>query len=328
MRLFPLIVLCLSLAWPGAVCAQPVEAPKDLKVADFRAAFARWMQDAGATRGALALRRDGQAVAALGLGMDAGRPVDLASLSKAITGVCIARLVEDGALEYADHARAILNLAHAAPVSIAALLGHGSGLRRDHTQGPMAVWRNDPTPRWPRIARTALARDRISADTSYYYSNENYAVLGAVIEAVTGTDYETACRDRVLTPAGVTGRGSALASGYLPWGGWEMTVADYAAFLDHSFGPEGWLTDNIATLPRTRIVPDVYYGHGLVQRDHVGGTNLWHFGALCFEGGPNLGSYAVHWTNGWTVTAWYDACVTDDDMARLDRAMIGVAFAR
>lgn len=295
----------------------------------FEAAFGAWLDEVGATQGVLALRHDGQPVAAWSRGRDAEDLVDLASLSKAITAVCTAALVDEGRLYYDNSAREILGLPDAAPVMIGDLLSHASGLEKDHTQGPMSWWKDDPTPRWAEITPNALKPDRITGDGRYHYSNENYAVLGTVIEAAAGQDYEDACRDRVLTPAGIGGTASDRFAAYLPWGGWAMSMLDYATFMDYAFGVNGILTDRLADLPSVTIDGPVSYGMGMIQRD-MGpgrGRNVWHFGALCFNDGPNFGTYTVHWETGWTVTAWYNACLTGPEMTALDLAMVRVSYA-
>ena len=320
------LVLLLLLIAPGARAAGPED-----RAAGFTMAFADWLDQAGAEAGILALRYNGRPVAVWSRGRVAEEVGDLASLSKAVTAVCIAALVDEGRLYYDNSAREVLGLPEAAPVTIAALLSHATGLHSDYTQGPMTFWKGNPTPRWAEITPRALDPARLSpGEAGYYYSNENYAVLGTVIEKVTGQSYETACRERVLVPAGIGGRASDAFAAYLPWGGWAMRMTDYARFVDYAFGPGGALTDRLEDLPGVAITGPVSYGMGMVQRD-MGpgrGRNVWHFGALCFEGGPNFGTYAVHWETGWTVTAWYDICATEVDMGALDAAMAGVAYTK
>lgn len=321
-----LVLLLLLLALPARAEEQAVAD----RAAAFQSAFAGWLDEVGADQGVLALRYNGQPVATWGRGRDAGSPVDLASLSKAITAVCTAALVEEGKLFYDNSAREVLGLPDAAPVTIGALLSHASGLESDHTQGPMSFWKDNPTPRWAEVTPRALDPARLShGEPRYYYSNENYAVLGTVIEAVTAQSYEDACRERVLDPAGIAGQPSDRFAAYMPWGGWAMPVADYAAFVDYAYGPDGLLTDRLPDLPGVTITGPVSYGMGMIQRDMGDGVgrNLWHFGALCFNDGPNFGAYAVHWTTGWTVTAWYDICAIGPEMQALDTALVRVAYA-
>jgi CubicO group peptidase (beta-lactamase class C family) len=318
------LVLILLLA------ALPVQAQDAQdKLPAFEQAFQGWLDQVGATEGILALRYDNSPVATIAIGRDAGA-VDLASLSKAITGACIASLVDDGLLTYDTLARDVLDLRDAAPVTIGQLLSHASGLKKDHTQGPMSWWKDDPTPRWPEVTARALKSNRITGDHSYHYTNENYAVLGSVIEAVTGFPYEAECTKRVLDPAGAGGAGSDRFYAYLPWGGWQMTLADYAQVVDHWFGAEGKLADRLADLPAAVIEGTVSYGMGMTQRDMGAGRgrNVWHFGALCFNDGPDLGTFTARLTSGWTLAVWYDACVTWPDMIALDQALVGVAYRR
>ncbi|WP_375175681.1 serine hydrolase domain-containing protein [Pseudooceanicola sp.] len=313
------LLLCLT---ASLVRAEDVEDRARL----FEQTYADWMDMADVRAGAIALRYDGRPVATWARGMAPDRPVAIASLSKSITAACVAALVDAGDLTYDTPARDVLDLPDAAPTTIGALLSHATGLRKDYTQGPMAFWRDRPEPRWQEITERALAPDRLTPGApSYYYSNENYAVLGTVIEAITGQPYDTACRTLVLDPAGVTAEPSDRFGAYLPWGGWALSVGDFAQFLDHVAGPEGVLTDRLSDLPRIPIDGPLSYGMGLLQRDTGEAINVWHFGALCFIDGPNLGSYAVHWQAGWTVTVWYDACATLPDMQALDMALAKVA---
>ena len=75
MRLLVLL-LCL-LALPAAA--------EGTKPERFRAAFADWLKDRGATRGVLAIRRDGVPVSVWSTGTDRDAALPLASLSKAAT---------------------------------------------------------------------------------------------------------------------------------------------------------------------------------------------------------------------------------------------------
>ena len=300
----------------------------------FHTSFAGWVQSTGVRTAALSLRYNDASVGTFtvssgAVAINAGTMVDLASLSKAITGVCMAALVNEGRITYDSMARDILALPKAAPITIAALLSHSSGLERDRTQRFMAEWRDDPTARWDEVTAKSLTPSRLKpGKPAYFYSNENYAVLGSVIEKVTGEPYEAACRKRVLDPAGVKGVASDRFAAYLPWGGWQMSLPDYAAFTDYAFGKDGLLTADLGVLPQAKIDGPVSYGMGMTQRQVEDGRNIWHFGALCFEDGPNFGSYVVHFTNGWTVVAWYDACVSWPQMMQLDAAIARVAHSQ
>jgi len=75
-------------------------------LADNSAAFARvqlayqgWLDEHGA-KGSLAILRHGQDPLVSEHGLDPAGPVDLASLSKAITAICAAELVRAGKLDW------------------------------------------------------------------------------------------------------------------------------------------------------------------------------------------------------------------------------------
>ena len=65
------------------------------------AAVQEWMGQFDLRAPSFAAMQDGVLVKSAGYGgMDAGKPARLASLSKAITGVCVARLIDEGKLSF------------------------------------------------------------------------------------------------------------------------------------------------------------------------------------------------------------------------------------
>jgi CubicO group peptidase (beta-lactamase class C family) len=183
--------------------------------------------------GAVAVVQDGRLIYARGFGyadVENQTPVQpdalfrIASVSKPITGVAIMKLVEDGKLKLDD--RVAPFIAHLAPapgatvdprweqITIRHLLNHMGGWDRDKSGGfdPMFV---------PAIAAGAVnAPAPASAETiirymkgkpldftpgeKHVYSNFGYAILGRVIERVSGMPYEDFVRARVLQPVGAT----------------------------------------------------------------------------------------------------------------------------
>ncbi|MBA3578385.1 MAG: beta-lactamase family protein [Gemmatimonadaceae bacterium] len=182
--------------------------------------------------GAVAVLRDGKLIYARGFGyahVENKTPVQpdalfrIASVSKPITGVAIMKLVEEGKLKLDD--RVAPFIAHLAPaqgatvdprweqITIRQLLNHTGGWDRNKPNGGF-----DPMDR-PAIAATAVnAPAPASAETvirymkgmpldftpgeKYVYSNFGYAILGRVIERVSGMRYEEYVRARVLQPVG------------------------------------------------------------------------------------------------------------------------------
>ncbi|WP_191133956.1 serine hydrolase domain-containing protein [Streptomyces sp. col6] len=84
-------------------------------------------------------------------------------------------------------------------ITLRALLGHTSGLydyTSDATAHPLSA---------EAAVRTATAHRPASAPGTYAYSNTDYAVLGLVVRSVTGHDYATEIRRRVIAPLRLTG---------------------------------------------------------------------------------------------------------------------------
>ncbi len=278
------------------------------------AAFDRWMAEAGVAAGALVLLKDGAITARVARGRATDAPANLQSLSKAITALCLADLVDDGLARWDMALSDILDTD--ASVTLAQLVTHTSGLTRDGTQWRMARWRGDPAPRWAEVTARALARDRGRLDgtaSAYAYNNENYAVLGVVIEALTGNPYPEACVRRLDLDA----RLSPLLGGYGPFGGWQMSPEAYARFhhdrlAGRPFGP-----------PFARLPRGAAYGLGTLTRsDETGARTYWHFGLVCFLFGPgDGGSFAASYGTGYTVVAVYDRCVSRADMRALQTAV-------
>jgi D-alanyl-D-alanine carboxypeptidase len=131
----------------------------------------------------------------------------IASHSKLFTATAIMKLFSEGKLRLDDRICDHLewfqsthdpNMAH---VTIRHLLSHSSGMNRD---GITAHWDNDIFP------DNELIRDQAREGMSSFevgehwkYSNMGFTILGQVIEAVTGSSYDAAVRDKVLGPMGL-----------------------------------------------------------------------------------------------------------------------------
>jgi len=177
--------------------------------------------------------------------VDAGRSAELAypvaSLSKAVTAMCLNKLLPttpytwDTPLSELTPVWDNLNMApHAelAKLPLSALVTHTSGLPR----------RIDPAKTGPQgrnfytqinFARTAL-RDPtlLNPDRKHLYSNVGYGLLGQIIEGMTGQPYGDYCGTTIMAPAGATSAqigGPMWATG--GFGGWSITASDYARFI-------------------------------------------------------------------------------------------------
>ena len=299
------VAAALGMATVGAQ-AQVGDAQGDRMAAAYQAWASRWSVQ---TSSFAAMRGD-KVVATSQVGEgDPYVAAPLASLSKAITGVCVAKLVETGRLTYRAKIgkvlkryfrKAVIADQAAKDVTVAELLTHSSGIHYDPTQGsPEFLALDFSKPNLEAVVTLALSRP-LSSKT-YFYNNADYAALGLVIEAVTGETYRTACKKLVLRPAGVTTASMdpdwrIMSS----WGGWNLSAVDYARFLDHFRPGSGLMTTRPHKWPQQVVNGEVFYSLGTLQRRTPSGKyDFSHAGAWYFtdpsrpERDENYGSYFV-----------------------------------
>ena len=258
----------------------------------------------------------------------------LGSCTKSMTATLAGMLVDEGRLSwhttigeiFPDLQGAMRQSWH--NVTLEQLLTHRSGAP-DHP--PVELWaealeqRGTPTEqRFAIMLGTVCEPPQWPHGKRFVYSNEGYAIAGAMIERVTGSAWEDLLRERLFEPLGMTsaGFGAPAARGKVnqPWGhlgeigelrpvppgpmadnppaiGPAATVhaslADFARYAD-------WHADWKRAEPRLlteetfnhlhRPTPGDEYALGwLVQeRDWAGGDVFWHTGS-------NAMFYAVMW---------------------------------
>jgi CubicO group peptidase (beta-lactamase class C family) len=286
--------------------------------ADPVAAFHAWVDTQGAGTTAIAVVREGDVIA----GDNSDRPFDLASNSKVITALCIAALVDEGALDWDTPLSDALG-APAPEATLAELVTHTSGIAPDGTQLRMGLWLNEATPRHAHVARIVLdRRQQRGTRGSFQYNNENYALLGRIVERATGTTYAEACRARVLAPAGVEGRLSPRFAAFAAWGGWRMTMADHARLIAHWFGPGRTIGADPLAHPHAERGGDAFYGLGMNYVRLGTGLRMSHAGAISIPFGPKTGAFVVHYPDGTVAATAYDVAVArPEQFRRLEHAL-------
>ncbi len=266
--------------------------------------------------GRMVLRRGyGWSDAALQVRMKPDAVLRIASLSKAITAVAILSLVDSNRLDVDAAAFELLpyllpaDRADLDPrilrITVRQLLEHQGGWDRAVSGEPTFRARTAA-----EAIRRALRR-RLDFDpgTRGVYSNFGYAVLGRVIEKVTGTGYEQAVRQLVLEPAGIRSmRIDPALEALDAHGGWMSTSEDYVRFLNAIDGRGGrrllparaveLLTERPANAPSK----EAWYAMGLMVRPQGGGANWWHDGAL--DSGTR--TLAVRTHHGWAWAAFFN----------------------
>jgi CubicO group peptidase (beta-lactamase class C family) len=146
----------------------------------------------------------GSANADTGLAMTRDTRLMAGSVTKAMTASMVAMLVHQGRLaldapvvEFLPHFR-VADARATETITVRHLLAHTSGfdgdLWPDLGDGDNAIDR--------MVRRVADAPQLFAPGTGFSYNNAAYAVLGALVEAVHGTPFETALRDLIAEPCG------------------------------------------------------------------------------------------------------------------------------
>jgi D-alanyl-D-alanine carboxypeptidase len=202
--------------------------------------------------------------------MTTDTPMVLASVSKLITALTIARLAEHGLVDVSGPVPwDSMGLAHDPAwndVTVRELLDHTSGMPKAQNS-----WINDPGPCAIPLTE-ALALPPLPTRGTWTYSNGNYCALGLLIEQITGAGRDNAADLLVFAPLGVTGAhlttDGALSTD-APYakgvgrlerlggaGTWMASTDDLAAMLDSVTG------DDLDVLQYPGIITDQYgWGH-------------------------------------------------------------------
>lgn len=179
--------------------------------------YLKRLGDAEAFSGAVIIARDNKPIFSKAYGYaDRERktrntlstPFLMASMSKLFTGLAIGQLVEQGRLNYDDPLSKFLpefpDRESATKIKIKHLLSHTAGLG-DYTASKDYYGSLD------RLTTVAALLDGAGSEplkfqpgTDWAYSNTGYAVLGRVIEIVTGKDYYDYMDENVFGPAGIS----------------------------------------------------------------------------------------------------------------------------
>ncbi len=260
---------------------------------------------------------------------------NLGSMNKMFTAVAIAQLAEQGKLGFDDPLGMYLEGFPTAATADKVTLHH----LLTHTSGMGSYWKplfdtNFTTIRSHEQLLDLLAGEEpdLEPGERFRYSNSGYAVLGRVIEKVTGTDYFEHVRKRVFEPAGMASTDSwaydepvaNLATGYTRFGagpgqegplrsnvflhppkgcaagGGYSTVGDLHRFARALQGstllkPE---TRDRMIEPKVPSRPGSHYGYGFVIRGEGRTRSFGHSG-----GAPGInGELRIYPELGFVVT--------------------------
>ena len=311
--------------------------------------FKAWLTDNGIKDGAMVVMRAGEVVGRAEQGdRKIDVPVTVASLTKAITGACVAQLIDAGKLQLTDKVADVLKAelsrldkpkdARFNQVSIADLLQNRSGYSpsADYTQGGVGHYlrgnsqkQKNMLAQMDQVTRFDLAAD---PGSTYHYANLNWLLLGIVIERVTGEAYEDYCYKAILKPlnlplSGLSPEWTMLSS----YGGWHISAQDYARFaaqltksvVDRKGPVNDWLLKLSAEAGAGRA----FYALGTSIRITPNGRTFWHSGSWLAKGSgaggyfdSSFGSYFASFDNGVTYMVHYSKSMSGKT-GDLDRLM-------
>jgi D-alanyl-D-alanine carboxypeptidase len=206
-----LLAALVALSMPA--CAPPpladAKAGDDLtrKLDDYVASFA----DSGFFSGVVMIRKDGKTIYQRASGI-AERAFDnpvqmdtkfqIASLSKPMTSVGIAKLVEAGRLTYETKIASIVpGIPNGDRITIEQLLTHMSGLASPDRNSDYFEWRRFPQSTEDLVARVRVTKPDFEPGVKYSYANANYWILANAIERLSGLSYGDFMEREVCRPA-------------------------------------------------------------------------------------------------------------------------------
>lgn len=228
-------------ARPDCIEQGPAGADVAAVAGPVREVIAREMPASGAPGLAWAIVRDGTVISGacgvVRLGTDRkvtpDTPFLLGSISKSFTAMAVLQLVEAGKVDLDAAVSTYLPAFRGQPggaITLRQLLSHTSGwstLQGNQPrkgEGEGGGGGEDELKR--RVADMASWTPAYAPGARWAYSNANYLILGAVIEAVSGQSYQAYVENRILRPLGmdhsfvVDGKQhNEMATGHLPWFG-------------------------------------------------------------------------------------------------------------
>jgi CubicO group peptidase (beta-lactamase class C family) len=157
-----------------------------------------------------AVLRDGQLIWETAVGVadvEAGREATpdtqyrIGSITKTFTAVAIMQLRDAGKLDLEDTLdRHVDGVAHTP--SIRRLLSHSSGLQREtHDESWLTLRFAPPEELLETLAQAEVV---LPPGARFHYSNLAFALLGIVVERVSGVPYKDYVRERLFEPVGLT----------------------------------------------------------------------------------------------------------------------------
>lgn len=201
---------------------------------------------------------DGERVAlgARGDGVDGQSPFVLGSVSKSFTALAVMQLVDAGSVSLdapvSDYLPGFTTATPDAVITVRQLLEPTSGL--PSSAGLALLLRPDES--LEQRVRAASGVALVSTPgAEFHYCNLNYAVLGLIVERVSGQPFGAYVQQQIFDPLGMDrshaslpdARADALVAGSTPWFGLDVPTKTGSA---PGGAPDGYLVSTAADMAR------------------------------------------------------------------------------
>jgi CubicO group peptidase (beta-lactamase class C family) len=300
-------------------------------------AFKKWGADNGFARANIAIVQNGRVIkqASYGRTSDAVRH-PIASVSKSITGLCVAKLVEAGRLRYDARIGDVLPQllpgnqrprdGRLLSITVEQLLTQTSGMVDDMGKGA------EPYASLWALARLAATRPLgANPGEKFSYTNLNYVFLDAIIETVTGESYDAACRRLVLAPVGAEGA-RLYYDGLRPrptWVDWQLSAAEYGRVMRYFDKSSGLLAAGVEQWPKFALSKSSAYSLGVSLHLAPNLVTFLHNGAFLWNWNGKTDSYGAFFVYWYTGLGYFVSFAPDNGKARdeLERKLWTVSQA-
>lgn len=254
-RILSLFVLGIAAVLQASV---PTGSITDFIAAEMPASGAPGLACAIVEDGRIRSEVRGEMLAGSGRKITPDTPFLLGSISKSFTAMAVMQLVEGGKVDLdtgISHYLAVFSGRPSGAITIRQLLSHTSGystLQGNQTRADLAESKDGLLREVKRIAQWPAAYE---PGTRWEYSNANYQVLGALIEAVSGEEFGLYIESKILQPIGMVHSfvsdgqiHDEMAIGHRPWFGTKRPVEQRKT--DRVTAPQGGVIASASDVAR------------------------------------------------------------------------------
>ncbi|PEJ40154.1 serine hydrolase domain-containing protein [Bacillus wiedmannii] len=244
-------------------------------------------------------------------------PFAIGSISKSLTALAIVKLIEDKKIKLEDPVQRYLpwfklkDPQISSTITIQQLLTHTSGISIYEGLALSDKQSKKSTALQENVMKLSNLKLTAPPGEKYQYSNANYIILGALIEAVTNETYSSYMEQHIFQPLNMNGaaasKETAYEKGYLTgYQSWFGIPRKSVVSYDNAGAPYGYITANLEDMtqyimflnrpedtqflkqenmdlylsPLYKINSEKSYGFGLRTTNiNEGETMIWHSGS-------------------------------------------------